>query len=612
MFKLFRFLKPYWLSVLALLLATGVQVYTTLRLPALMADIINDGIVVGNTDKIASVGVQMILLALVSAVGAFVSSYFSALVGTNFSRDLREEVFKKVISYNLMDMKDFSTASLITRTTNDISQVQQVITMMLSMLVRAPMFCIISLVMAIQTAPDMSWIIVVGIVAIIAMVVLIMVLVIPKFKIFQKMIDKVTLLTRENLTGLRVIRAFNNEKLERRKFTKTNDELTRLLIYVDKIIELQNPFINIIFNGMTLLCSWIGISLLMKDFAYLGNMSAFAQYVTHVMMSFLMLSILLVMLPRANVSAGRINEVLRTKLSIRFPEKTKGTPDRIPSVEFKNVCFNYSEADEKVLNNVSFRAEAGETTAFIGSTGSGKSTLINLVPRFYEATSGEILVDGISVKDYSQDDLMKRIGFVPQKGVLFSGTIKSNIKFGAPDATDEQVRRSAEIAQAKGFIEKMPEKYHSHIAQGGTNVSGGQKQRLSIARAICKNPEIYIFDDAFSALDMKTDAKLREALKPVTADAVVLIVAQRISTIKDADQIVVLDDGKVVGKGKHLELLISSSIYRDIVKSQLSDKEFEKEMKVAEKQIGKEAKAAEKKDANLGAKTGSAKKEGRK
>ncbi|MBQ1540003.1 ABC transporter ATP-binding protein, partial [Candidatus Saccharibacteria bacterium] len=457
---------------------------------------------------------------------------------------------------------------------------------------------IISIVMAIQTAPDMSWIILVGAVAILGSVVLIMSLVMPKFKIFQNYIDKITLLTRENLTGLRVIRAFNNEGLEKKKFVRTNDVLTKLLIFIDKIMELQNPLINIIFNGTTLLCSWVGISLLSKDFSYLGNMTAFAQYVTHVMMSFLMMSLLFVMLPRANVSAHRINDVLKKMPKITWRNKTHGVPNKTPSVEFKNVDFVYPQAEEKVLDKVSFRAVAGETTAFIGSTGSGKSTLINLVPRFYEATSGEILINGLSVKDYEKKDLMERIGFVPQRGVLFSGTIKSNIKFGAPNATDEQVRKAARIAQAESFIEKLPEKYNSHIAQGGTNVSGGQKQRLSIARAICKNPDIFIFDDAFSALDMKTDRKLREALKEITGDAVVLIVAQRVSTIKEADQIVVLNNGKVVGKGKHLELLNTCPVYQEIVKSQLSDQEYEGELKLALKLA--------KKDLNLAGKVANA------
>lgn len=590
MWRLFKYLKPYWWQVIILILATMAQVYTTLQLPALMAQIINEGIVPGNMDYIWSVGLMMVGLTALSAIAAFLSSYLSARVGAYFSRDLRAEIFTKVINAGISDLKEFSTASLITRTTNDVNQIQMVITMLLSMMVRSPLFCIIALIMAIQTAPEMSWIIAVGVGAIIGSVVLIMALVIPKFKIFQKIVDRVTLITRENLTGLRVIRAFNNEKLERKKFEKTNDELTRLLIYVDRILELQNPLIGIIFNGATLLCSWVGISLLHQDFSYLGNMSAFSQYVTFVMISFLMMSMLFVMLPRANVSAERIHEILDLKYKIHWRDETYGVPSNTASVEFKNVDFSYPGAAEKVLSNVSFVAEAGKTTAFIGSTGSGKSTLINLVPRFYEATNGEILINGVSVKDYEKKDLISRIGFVPQHGILFSGSVESNIMFGAPNASKSDVEHSAEIAQAKDFIEKLPQKYGSRIAQGGTNVSGGQKQRLSIARAICKNPDIFIFDDAFSALDMKTDAKLRMALKPITESAVVLVVAQRVSTIKDADQIVVLNDGRVAGKGKHLELLKKCPVYQSIVKSQLSDDEYARELKLADKYTAKLAK----------------------
>ena len=577
MLKLMRYLKPYWWQVLILIFAIVVQVYATLRLPALMADIINNGIVPGNMDKIWQDGGWMLLLVVISAVTSFVSSYFSARIGAYFSRDLRAAVFVKILSFNMSDLKNYSTASLITRTTNDVSQIQMIITMILSLMLRAPLFCILGLVMAIQTAPEMSWIIVVGITAVVVSAAVILGIVGPKFKIFQTLIDRITLITRENLTGLKVVRAFNNENVETKKFAKTNKELTKLLIFIDRILELNNPLINIIFNGLSLLCSWVGISLLNQDFSYLGNMTAFAEYVTFVMMSFLMLSIMFVMLPRANVSAHRINEVLKTKEKIHWVPKTKGVPDKKSSVEFKNVSFSYPDASEKVLYDVSFVAEAGKTTAFIGSTGSGKSTLINLVPRFYEATSGEILIDGINIKDYSQDDLMKRIGLVPQHGVLFAGTVSSNIKFGAPNATSEQVKKAADIAQATNFIEKLPGGFSAHISQGGTNVSGGQKQRLSIARAICKNPDIFVFDDAFSALDMKTDKKLREALKPITADAVVLIVAQRVSTIKDADQIIVLDKGRMVGKGTHKELLKNCSVYQSIVKSQLSDTEWRKE-----------------------------------
>lgn len=579
MLKLFKFLKPYWWQVLLLIVFTGGQVFATLQLPALMADIINNGIVAEDTDYIWRTGLIMVGIAIASGGCSLAASYFSAKVGANFSRDIRTAIYEKVISLNLADTKDYSTASLINRTTNDVNQVQQVAMMMLSVMLLAPMFCIISLIMAVQTAPDMTWIIAVGIVAILTSVIIIMALVIPKFKIYQKLVDKVTLLTRENLTGLKVIRAFNNENLEKKKFEKTNDELTKLSIYLDKILKLEGPLINIIFNGMTLLCTYIGISLLNKDFAYLGNMSAFAQYVSFVMMSFLMMSMMFAMLPRANVCAGRINEILNIVPKIKWPVETKGIPSKSPMIEFKKVDFRYPGAEEKVLDDITFTANVGEVTAFIGSTGSGKSTLINLVPRFYEATSGEILINGINIRDYAKDDLIKRIGLVPQRGVLFAGTVKSNIMFGAPNATEAQMKKAAEIAQAKDFIEKLPNQYNSHIAQGGTNVSGGQRQRLSIARAICKNPDIFIFDDSFSALDMKTDARLRTALKPITADMVTLVVAQRVSTIKDADQIVVLNNGKIVGKGKHKKLLAECETYKEIVRSQLSEKEFNKEMR---------------------------------
>lgn len=563
------------------MLATGGEVFGTLQLPALMADIINNGIAAENTDYIWQTGLVMVGIAILSAMCALASSFLSAKVGANFARDIRDDLYKKVTSLNMADIRNYSTASLINRTTNDVNQVQQVTMMMLSVMLLAPMFCIVSLIMAIRTAPDMTWIMAVGIAAIVTSVVIIMMMVIPKFKIYQKLLDRITLITRENLTGLRVIRAFNNESLEREKFESTNDDLTKLSIYLDKILKLAGPLINIIFNGLTLLCTYIGITLLNKDFSYLGDMSAFAQYVSFVMMSFLMMSMMFVMIPRANVCAGRINEVLKIKPKIQWRTETNGIPSKVASVEFRNVDFRYPGAEEKMLDNITFTAKAGESTAFIGSTGSGKSTLINLVPRFYEVTSGEILVNGINVKDYQKDDLMKRIGLVPQRGLLFAGTVKSNIMFGAPNATMDQVKDAARIAQANKFIEKLSGGYNAHIAQGGTNVSGGQKQRLSIARAVCKNPDIFIFDDSFSALDMKTDAKLREALHLITKDMVVLVVAQRVNTIKNADQIVVLDEGKIVGKGTHVELLQKCKVYKDIVKSQLSDKEFEKEIRMA-------------------------------
>lgn len=578
MLKLFRYLKSYWWQIGILLIAVATQVWSAIQLPALMAQIVNDGIVAGNMAFIWEAGAKMVGFAVLAASCGAVANLMSAIVGAAFSRDLRNEVFRHVLGLSVADMKDFSTASLITRTTNDIAQVQQAATMCMTMLVRAPMTAVMAIIQAAVTAPDMTWIIALAVAVLMVLVVVILSIVMPKFKIFQKLIDRITLLTRENLTGLRVIRAFNNEKLERKKFDRANTELTDLAIWVNKVMSLENPLINLVFNGTVLLCIWVGVSLIPQDVSYLGNMMAFMQYAVQVIMSFLFLTMLFIVLPRASVSAKRINEVLSTKSKIQWKAKTAGKPGVKPSVEFEKVSFAYEKAEEKVLEDVSFVAKAGETTAFIGSTGSGKSTLINLVPRFYEATEGVVRVNGIDIRDYAQEDLMRRIGYVPQKGILFAGTVASNIKFGAPEITDKEMRRAARIAQAEEFIEKLDKKYESHIAQGGTNVSGGQKQRLSIARAVAKNPDIYIFDDSFSALDMKTDARLRADLKPVTKEAVTLIVAQRISTIKDAEQIVVLNNGKVAGKGTHKELLKNCEVYREIAKSQLSEEEFKREL----------------------------------
>lgn len=578
MLKLFRYLKAYWWKLIILFVTIAIQVWSVMQLPAIMAQIVNNGIVAGNLDYVWEAGIRMVIYALVAAVCAAIANLLAAIVGTGFARDLRNDIFQKVLNFSVTDMKNFSTASLITRTMNDVMQVQQAAVMCMTMLLRAPMMATMAIIQAAITAPDMTWIIALAVAVLLVLVVVILAIVMPKFKIYQVLLDKITLLTRENLTGLRVIRAFNNEGVEQRKFDKTNGEMTNLAIWINKVMSLQNPLINLVFNGTTILCIWIGVSLITKDIAYLGNMMAFMQYAVQVILSFLFLTMLFIVLPRANVSAKRINEILDTKSKIAWKERTVGKPDLAPSVEFEKVSFSYAQAEEKVLENVSFTAKAGETTAFIGSTGSGKSTLINLVPRFYEATEGVIRINGIDIRDYAQEDLMRRIGYVPQKGVLFSGTVKSNIMFGVPEISEKEVQEAARLAQAEEFIEKLDKKYDAHIAQGGTNVSGGQKQRLSIARAIAKKPDIYIFDDSFSALDMKTDAKLRKDLKPVTREAVTLIVAQRISTIKDADQIIVLNNGKVVGKGTHAELLQTSGVYREIAKSQLSEAEFEREL----------------------------------
>lgn len=581
MLKLFKYLKPYLLQSFLLLAAISVQVWTSLQLPALMADIINTGIMHSDLDFIWSTGVRMIGFAFISSACAFLANFLSAWIGAAVTRDIRDDFFQHVLSLSISEIDSFSTASLITRTMNDIFQAQQGITMILSLGLRAPLTCIIAIGQAIATAPDMTWIIALAVVIIVSLAILIMSIVMPKFKIIQKLADRITMLTRENLTGLRVIRAFNNQKYEQRKFSHTNDENAKLNVFVDVVMSLQNPLVGLVFNATTLLCVWIGITLITKDIAYLGNMMAFMQYAIQVVLSFLFLTMLFVILPRASVSARRVNEVLVTKSKIKWRAETIGKPELEPSVEFSHVDFSYPDADEKVLQDISFVAKAGETTAFIGSTGSGKSTLINLVPRFYEATQGEIKINGIKLQDYAESDLMRRIGFVPQRGVLFEGTVKSNILFGAPEAGEDAMRQAAQVAQAAEFIEQLDKQYDSHIAQGGSNVSGGQRQRLAIARAIAKNPDIYVFDDSFSALDMKTDTKLRAALKSITKNAVTLIVAQRISTIRNAEQIIVLDQSKIVGKGTHTELLRDCAVYREIAKSQFSDQEYATEMKNA-------------------------------
>ena len=585
MFKMLRYLGPYWKGTLALLISIGVQAWGVLRLPTLMSQIVNDGIVAnngaGDMGFIIFTGLKMVGWAGISALAALSASYFSAKIGAAVGRDMREDLFKKILSFSISEIDDFSTASLITRTTNDITMVQNTIIMMLSMMLRAPMMAIGAIIEAVILAPDMTWIMMLSVGILIGLIVVILSIVMPKFMLYQKLVDRINLLTRENLTGLRVIRAFNNEKYEAEKFDKTNKKVMKTDFFIGTVMGLESPLMMLIFNGTSLLCIYIGISHLEFDASYLGKMMAFMQYAIQVILSFIFLAIIFVMIPRASVSAKRINEVLRVNPKIKWKEKSVGEPEKEPSVEFRGVDFKYAGADEEVLAKISFKAKAGETTAFIGSTGSGKTTLINLIPRFYDVSAGEVLVSGVNVKDYAAADLMKKIGYVPQKGFLFSGTVESNILFGADSDGKKEMKKVAKIAQAEEFIEKLTDKYDAKIVEGGTNVSGGQRQRLSIARAIAKNPEIYIFDDAFSALDMKTDKKLREALEPVTKNAVVLIVAQRVSTVRAAEQIVVLDEGKIVGIGKHQELLRDCKVYQEICRSQFSDEEYEREVKDA-------------------------------
>lgn len=587
-----RYLKPYWKQTVLLLLSIGLQVLGTLKLPTLMSQIVNQGIVANDMGYIIRTGLGMLGWAAASALGAFFASFFSSRLGAAIGRDIRAELFAKILTFSISEVDDFSTASLITRTTTDVSTVQQTIVMMLSMMLRTPMMAIGAIIEAVRLAPDMTWIIALAVVILIALASVILGITVPKFSIYEKLFDKINLLTRENLTGLRVIRAFNNEKYEERKFDRTNTKLMKTDMFIGTVMSFQSPLLMLLFNGTSLLCIWIGISHLTYDASYLGKMMAFMQYAIQVIMSFMFLTMLFVMIPRASVSAKRIDEVLKTKPKLEWKKNGGGERSVEPSVEFSHVDFQYEGAEEKVLHDVSFKAKAGQTTAFIGSTGSGKSTLINLVPRFHDVTGGEVLVDGINVKEYSAKGLMKKIGHVPQKGFLFSGTIRENILFGVDNKhAEKRMKSAAEVAQATDFIEKLPGGFEYKIIESGTNVSGGQRQRISIARAIAKSPEIYIFDDAFSALDMKTDKTLREALKPITKNSVVLVVAQRISTIRDAEQIVVLNKGRVAGKGTHEELLLNCKVYREICESQLSEKEYADEIEAAKKSAKKNEKS---------------------
>ena len=523
-------------------------------------------------------GAKMIGIALISMAAAVVVGFLGSRVAAKVARNLRGEVFGKVMEFSNKEMEQFSTASLITRSTNDIQQIQMFIVIFLKMVLYAPILGLGGVYKVFQTDISMSWIIALAVVAIFIVILTLFAVVMPKFKVVQKYVDKLNLVTREIVTGIPVIRAFSTQEHEYKRFEAANKDLTKTNLFVNRVMAGMMPIMMLIMNGVTVLIVWNGSKAIDAGNMQVGDMMAFMQYAMQIIMSFLMISMISILLPRAAVSAARVNEVLDTDIVLKDIESPKKfIESRKGYVEFKNVSFKYPDGDENVLENISFTARPGETTAFIGSTGSGKSTLVNLIPRFYDVTEGEILVNGVNIKEVSQHDLRDKIGYVPQKGVLFSGTIESNLKYGNIEASDRVVEKAAEIAQATEFINSKPEKFESPIAQGGTNVSGGQKQRLSIARAIAKEPEIYIFDDSFSALDYKTDATLRRALKEETGDSTVLIVAQRISTILHADQIVVLDEGKVVGKGTHKELLKTCEVYREIAESQLSKEELANE-----------------------------------
>ena len=590
--------------ILLILATTSVTVWSTLQLPTMMADIVNRGIVGADQSYIWREGFLMVGVTLVGAVATICSGFFAAKIGTGWTKKLRLATFQKVENFSQQEINQFSTASLITRSTNDIQQIQMTSILILRMVLQAPIMAVGAVLSALAVAPNLSWIMIAGVAALFALVSVLFVLVLPKFRLAQKLVDRLNLVSRENLTGLRIIRAFRNEKYEEKKFDAANRDLTALHLWTNRAMSAMMPLLMLIVNFISLGVIWFGAGEISRGALEIGGMVAFMQYALQVITAFMFLAVLMIFIPRAQVSISRVGEILDVDSSVKFPEKTAASLDHSGVVEFREVTFSYPDSDVPVLTNISFTARPGETTAFIGSTGSGKSTLINLIPRFYDATAGEILLDGVKIKDISRADLVALLGYVPQKGVLFSGTVASNIRYGAPKIAQADVEKFAEIAQAD-FVKKLDGKFDAHIAQGGANVSGGQKQRLAIARALAKNPEILIFDDSFSALDYETDRNLRAALVPVTREKTTLIVAQRISTIKNAEQIIVLDEGKIAGRGTHYELLKSSEIYREIAKSQLSDDEFSREIAVAnnEKSGAKNAKNSSEKSPKVAQKS---------
>ena len=584
MLRIFRYLKPaeWWQVALSLVFIVG-QVWLNLKMPDYMSEITR--LVETPGSKMGDVWTQggyMLLCALGSLVSMVVVGFIAARVAAGLSRRLRRLQFEKVDSFSMEEINRFSTASLITRSTNDITQVQLLVTMGLQLVISAPITAVWAIIKIAGKGLDWSYATGVAVLVMLVMIVLIMVLVLPKFRQMQVLTDNINNATRENLTGLRVVRAYNAEGYQEDKFEVANDTLTRTQLFTSRGMAFMMPVMSMIMSGLSLAIYWIGAYLInsaqaLDKLTIFSNMVVFSAYAMQVIMAFMMLIILFVLLPRAAVSAKRINEVLDTKPAIVSGTQREGQPGVVGQVEFRHVSFRYPDAADDVLDDVSFTVTRGQTIAFIGSTGSGKSTLINLVPRFFDATSGEVLVDGVDVKDYAQDALYDKIGYVPQKAVLFRGTVASNVAYGdngKGEPTQAQVEQAVAIAQSTDFVEAMDEQYESDIAQGGTNVSGGQKQRLAIARAVCRDPEIYIFDDSFSALDYKTDRLLRTALKKETSSVTSMIVAQRIGTIMDADQIVVLDDGRVAGIGTHRELLATCAVYQEIAASQLSEEEL--------------------------------------
>lgn len=574
MIKLLRFMKPFRLAIVLILILAFAQSMANLYLPTLMANIVDNGIAKNDTNYIWRIGGLMLLITLGGTICAIIGSFFSSRVATGFGKIIRSNIFTRAEAFSLHEFDTISTASLITRTTNDTTQVQQVYVMILGMMITAPMMAIGGIILALQQDVGLSWILVVVIPVLVGTIVLIMTRAIPLFQSVQKKLDKINLVVDEGLTGVRVIRAFDRVKYEEKRFDDANLDLMDVSIRVNRIIAFLMPVMMLVLNVSSVAILWFGAIRIDNGQMQVGALIAFLQYAMQILFAMLMVSMMFIMVPRAAASADRINEALAIKPEIKDAEQVKLANAQRGYVEFQDVTFSYPGAEEPALSHISFSAKPGQVTAIIGGTGSGKSTLVNLIPRFYDIDSGNLLVDGVDVREMPQEHLREKIGFVPQKAILFSGTINENIRFGKRDATDDEIRHAAEVAQASDFIQDMKDGFDSAIAQGGTNVSGGQKQRLSIARALVRRPEIYIFDDSFSALDFKTDARLRAALKQETQEATVLIVAQRVSTVMDADQIIVLDEGRMVGIGTHQELMQSSEIYREIVTSQLALEEI--------------------------------------
>lgn len=574
MIKLFKFLKPYRVSIIFVLILAFVQSLSELYLPNLMSNVVNIGIVKGDVGYILRIGGTMLLIAIISTLCAITASFLSSQISVGFGRILRGKIFAKVESYSLQEFEKIGTSSLITRTTNDIMQIQHCIMIIMRMMISAPMMCIGGIIMAMSKDAKLSLAIIIVICVLIAIISLIAKKVLPLFTAVQSKLDKLNQVLREGLAGIRVIRAFNRGEYEKKRFNDANRDLTEIATKVNRMMGGLMPIMSLIMNFTVIAIIWFGSIRIDNGSIQVGDLMAVTQYVMQILFSLLMFSMIFVMIPRASISASRINEVLNTEISVKDAHKVINANDKKGFVEFKNVTFSYPDAEQPLINDVSFSANPGEITAIIGSTGSGKSTLINLMLRFYDINSGSILVNGIDIMEMSQHDLRNKIGFVPQKAVLFSGTIADNIKYGKQDATDEEIRSAADIAQATEFIQNIENGFNHIIAQDGINISGGQKQRISIARALVKKPEIYIFDDGFSALDFKTEAKLRKALKNTIEDSAMIIVAQRVSAVMDADRIIVLDNGKIAGIGSHKELLKTCKVYSEIVSSQLSEEEI--------------------------------------